>query len=256
MHRTIALSAGVLLLAAAPALAQSNVSTTNKHAWGENVGWLNWRDANNTAQGVRFKGNHLTGYVWGENIGWINVGNGVVSPGTQYANTNNTNFGVNVDPITGLMSGYAWGENVGWINFDTDAALGAFNQEARYDSGSDRFRGYAWGENIGWINLDSGESTKYVGFCQADVTTTGTSPGDPDYGVSDGNVDLADLLYFVNIWNTDLGTPTASPNSIANTTTTGSSMGGAGFGVPDTNVDLADLLYFVNEWNANLGGCP
>ncbi len=66
----------LIALTLAPAmLAQSNVDTTNKWAWGENIGWLNWRDAGNPAgtQGVVFETNHLRGYIWGENIGWINL---------------------------------------------------------------------------------------------------------------------------------------------------------------------------------------
>ena len=38
----------------------------------------------------------------------------------------------------------------------------------------------------------------------ANVSTTGTGPGDPGYGQPDANVDLADLLYFVNEWQTGL----------------------------------------------------
>ena len=84
--------------------------------------------------------------------------------------------------------------------------------------------------------------------CPGDLTTTGG--GNP--GVPDGTVDLADLLYFVNAWDADLGSPTPNPGSIADTTTTG----GGDPGVPDGNVDLSDLLYYVNEWEGGLSQCP
>ena len=39
---------------------------------------------------------------------------------------------------------------------------------------------------------------------QGQGPVTGTGPGDPGYGEPDANVDLADLLYFVNEWQTGL----------------------------------------------------
>jgi len=54
-------------------MAQSNVDATNKFAWTENTGWLNFRDANGGASGVRVGETFLAGFAWGENIGWINL---------------------------------------------------------------------------------------------------------------------------------------------------------------------------------------
>lgn len=144
-------SAGVLL-AVGVALAASTIDPVQKYAWGENVGWLNWRDADVSAQGVVVRANHVRGYIWAENAGWINTGNG-----GPYANTNGTNYGVNLNPANGNLSGFAWGENIGWVNFAT-ASLGA--QRARFDFVAKRFRGYAWGENVGWVNLD--DATHFV----------------------------------------------------------------------------------------------
>ena len=57
-----------LTLAIAPALSAaatgaSNVSQASKWAWGENIGWLNFRDAGAPAgaQGVRLHGGFLSG---------------------------------------------------------------------------------------------------------------------------------------------------------------------------------------------------
>jgi len=93
-------------------------------------------------------------------------------------------------------------------------------------------------------------------LCVGDITTTGTTPGDPGYGQPDGLTNLTDLLYFVNMWDTDLGIPTPNPGSIADVTTTGAGAGQAGFGQPDGNVDLSDLLFYVNDWNQGLLDCP
>ncbi len=165
---------------AVPALAQSfNISPTNKYAWGENIGWTNWHDANSGSQGVVIEGPYLRGMIWGENVGWINTGN-VPSNGVTYNNLTGLDYGVNVQP-NGNLSGYAWGENIGWVNF----GVGAFpaGQQPRFVRVEGRFRGYAWGENVGWINLDDG--THFVGVvCPADFN-------------SDGAVDFFDYDDFV-----------------------------------------------------------
>ncbi|TVQ59384.1 MAG: hypothetical protein EA379_11070 [Phycisphaerales bacterium] len=173
MRTSLIAATAVLALASGHAAAQStNVCPDGKFAWAENIGWLNFRDANAGAQGVRVFNNHLRGWVWGENVGWINVGSG----SGPYANTNGTNFGVNVDPSTGELSGFAWGENIGWVNFGTTASVGS--QGARFDFSARRFRGYAWGENVGWINLDN--STHFVKALIGDAN-------------GDGVVDFGDL---------------------------------------------------------------
>jgi len=133
-------------------LAPSNIDPLAKFSWSENAGWMNWADANGGTNGVFVAADHLSGSIWMENVGWLNVGNG----GGPYANTDDTDYGVNI-LLGGNLSGYAWGENIGWVNFDTSAQ--APNQ-ARFDAGAGRFRGYAWAENIGWINLD--DSANFV----------------------------------------------------------------------------------------------
>ncbi len=139
-----------------PVLAQSNIDPDHKFAWGENIGWTNWRDADDAAQGVVVNDSFLAGYIWAENVGWINVGNGPLD-GETYANIDDTDFGVNVDIGTGYLSGYGWAENVGWVDFDT-SSLGS--DRARFDTVEGRFRGYVWGENVGWVNLD--DATHFV----------------------------------------------------------------------------------------------
>jgi hypothetical protein len=162
-------------------MAQSNVDPAHKFAWSENIGWTNWRDANEIAQGVNVGATFLMGLIWTENAGWINAGDG--TPGALcgeqpcYANLDGTDFGVNVD-VDGTLHGYAWGENIGWINFDT-AALE--ENRARFDLCERRFFGFAWGENVGWINLDDAATHVAVGPCVfADADCDGNVAGD-DY---------------------------------------------------------------------------
>jgi len=152
MNRKTFLITTVLALVVAASVGASlfliptNIDPANKFSWSENAGWMNWADAEAGASGVFIHADHLSGSIWMENAGWVNVGNG----GGPYANTDDTNFGVNIG-VNGDLDGYAWGENIGWINFKTS---GQAPDQARFDSVAGRFRGYAWAENIGWINLD------------------------------------------------------------------------------------------------------
>ena len=116
MRRRVSLMLVVSLASVGRAAAQSNIDPAHKYAWGENIGWTNWRDANGGVDGVLVDGINqcLSGYIWCENAGWLDVGDG----GCPYGNTTGLDFGVNID-ANGDLFGYAWGENIGWVNFDT-----------------------------------------------------------------------------------------------------------------------------------------
>ena len=75
------------------------ISSTDKYAWGNYAGWLNFGATYGDVQVIDSK---LSGYVWSDNFGWINL-----SP-TQSGVVNNGQ---------GIFSGYAWGENAGWLDF-------------------------------------------------------------------------------------------------------------------------------------------
>ena len=147
-------------------LAPSNIDPANKYSWSENAGWMNWRDADGSGEGVIVHADHLEGSIWMENAGWVNVGNG----NGPYLNSNDTNYGVNISP-NGDLDGYAWGENIGWIYFKT---ISQAPNQARFDAGAGRFRGYAWGENVGWINLD--DATHYVAMIDDPEAPLGDIP--------------------------------------------------------------------------------
>jgi hypothetical protein len=193
------------------------INPTHAFAWSENCGWLNWgwNNANNGTPGrVRVTSTCLAGYVWWENTGWMSLGHdplSVPAPDQQYANTDNTDYGVNVDP-SGLLSGYAWSENAGWINFHGGAEASPPNP-ARFDHTAQRFRGFAWGENIGWINLD--DTTLYVSTaCPADYNRSGALSiqdifdflddwfrGNPaaDFD-GDGHLAVEDIFSYLTAW--------------------------------------------------------
>ncbi|MBM3988498.1 MAG: hypothetical protein FJ294_11155 [Planctomycetes bacterium] len=110
--KLLSLSACLVLAFAGLASAQSNVAPAQKFGWQENTGWMNWRDANVTAQGVVVGTNFLRGFAWGENVGWINFGPFSALPAAQQAR---------VDLPSARIRGYVWGENIGWLNLDNAA---------------------------------------------------------------------------------------------------------------------------------------
>jgi len=137
----------------------AGIYDTDKYAWGENIGWVNFKADNGN---VNVKDDNLSGYAWNDNFGWINLkpDNGGV--------LNNA----------GNLSGYAWGEGLGWIDFENSYINkdGYFKGYAKLEDNSKivfegdnvsvrtywRFynckdhsvRGYAWSENVGWISFD------------------------------------------------------------------------------------------------------
>ena len=107
-----------LLFSTAVAFAsEGNINSSNKYSWNENAGWLNFRPSAADA-GVTVTANYLSGYLWCESIGWVRLGAAAIPPlgVTQWANTSQSNYGVNKDS-SGNLTGYGWSENAGWINF-------------------------------------------------------------------------------------------------------------------------------------------
>lgn len=151
MIRTTHTRAGTLALLLAVALAASayglGIDPTDKYAWGENIGWLNWGTTEGAVD-VPEENGDFAGYVWGENVGWISLScSNTASCGT-------VDYGVS---RTGDdLSGYAWGENVGWISFScaNTGTCGTVDYGVSIDTATNELQGYAWGENVGWIVLN------------------------------------------------------------------------------------------------------
>ena len=54
---------------------------------------------------------NVSGYAWSPNIGWLSFNCDNNPPCAQ-------NYGVSINPSTGLFSGYAWSPNIGWVSFN------------------------------------------------------------------------------------------------------------------------------------------
>lgn len=193
----------------------------------------------------------------GFNIGWVGAGEwteytiSVAQTGTydvDFRVASPTGGGIlrlELDgaPITGSVALPDTGGWQSWQIVETQVQLDAGEHILRLSNlnGPDRY------------NIDYVDFAFVPSDCPGDLNTTGTSQGDPDYGQPDGSTDLADLLYFVGVWQTDLGT---TPGSLADVTTTGAGLGQPDYGVPDSEVDLSDLLFFVGIWQEGLTACP
>lgn len=88
-----------LLPSARASTTDGTIDSTNKFAWGNDLGWVNFGTSGGN---VHVTSAGLTGYAWSANYGWIDLA-------PLQAGVSNT--------CTGALSGYGWGQNVGYVNF-------------------------------------------------------------------------------------------------------------------------------------------
>jgi hypothetical protein len=110
----VAVAALAFFLAPQVFASSGNISTTQKYAFSNVGGYVNFA----TALGnVTVNDNFLSGYAWSTNDGWINL--------------NPSQGGVHNDG-KGTLSGFAWDQTAGWINFSgvTIDTSGVFHGQA------------------------------------------------------------------------------------------------------------------------------
>lgn len=183
---TILFLIAALLCPPAITYAQSTINTTQKHAYGANTGWLNFRPS--ATDGVVVGEAFLSGYIYAANFGWIQVGDGTPANGHTYSNTSAADSGVNHDG-TGTLGGYAYSGNIGWVNFGWATANDP--NRPHFDLLTGQFSGYAYSGNTGWINL------------AGNLTTDTLASPDID---SDGMADAWEMQKFGNLTLAGIGT--------------------------------------------------
>ena len=123
-------------------------NTGARHAWAENLGWINAEPSGDGGPGMRILDNLADGWLWAENIGWVNLSC------RNNRTCGDVDFGVAVEP-SGDLSGYVWSENVGWISLsclNTDSCASVeYGVSVNLATGA--LRGFAWSENTGWISF-------------------------------------------------------------------------------------------------------
>jgi hypothetical protein len=167
MKRILLAVVGLATVVSAPALqAQTgNIDPSQRHAWAENAGWLDFRPV---FGGVSVLPTYLTGYAWSEAAGWVKLG---TDAGGPYVNDGSPGtWGVNLNSVTGVLSGFAWSESAGWIRMDP--AFGGVT----YDGLTHQMSGWAWSESHGWIHFRSTTLTGY-GVAVTCGSLTGTVTG-------------------------------------------------------------------------------
>jgi len=149
--------------AASPVRAATTIDSVNRHAYGANLGWMDWvADTNN---GAVIGAYVCSGYIYSANVGWINLGSGSPTNGIYYQNLSANDFGVNQDGL-GNLRGYAYGANLGWIDFETNGA-------PRINMITGQMSGYVWSANCGWISLSNA-----VAYVQTDTISPGALASD------------------------------------------------------------------------------
>jgi|GEM_PF-1407515 len=102
-----------------------------------------------------------------------------------------------------------------------------------------------WDEEYGWGRIDARAAVEFAATipspCFADLTTQGAGPGDPLYGVPDGQVNAGDLNYYINAY-------VAGDTAIADLTTFGAYEGYPGYARPDGQLRSGDIQYYVSLW--------
>lgn len=165
--------------------AQSTINLTNRHAFGANIGWIDWRGDGTT--GARIGEFVCSGLLYAANVGWIHLGSGTPANGIRYQNNSASDFGVNHDGL-GNLNGLAWGANVGWLNFTNRDVAGSIFDAPKVDLATGRLSGFVFGANVGWISLSNA-----FAFVQTDSLAPAT---DSD---GDGIPDAWELGYTGNL---------------------------------------------------------
>lgn len=124
----------------ASSVSHCNIDDTDRFAWSENVGWIDFKP--DPVNCVTVENTKLIGYAWSDFAGWISLN--CENDGSCGAQP----YGV-VNDNNGNLSGLAWSEALGWIDFAPPPG-----PERVVIDASGEFTGYAWGDNFGWISFN------------------------------------------------------------------------------------------------------
>jgi len=131
------------------------------YAWNDSIGWISFADTiNGCSPSSSAQTDHLTGWACNPNEAEIALDCETTPNGNICSQSN---FRVNRDPATGILSGYAWNDSIGWISFNSETAGGpACDPSNGYGQGeycvyidqNGMFHGWAWNDYVGWITFN------------------------------------------------------------------------------------------------------
>ncbi|SRR6266481_2096809 len=193
---SIAIVSALIFYAAVKAA--TNIDATNKWAWNDVSGWMDFNITNT----VNVTNTGLQGYA-SSSIGDISLDCNTTSHVPSNICTASTTYQVFNDG-SGFLSGWGWNDVVGWISFcggqSTSTCPGSTSYRVIIDGATGNFSGWAWNDAIGWITVcgnPSGTggsggcphttSTYLVQTTWTSTSTTGSLDSTPfDTGVSGG----------------------------------------------------------------------
>lgn len=158
----------LLLLAALPAMASETngtVLSTDKYAWGDLIGWINFAPTDGSDYvGLRITDDAVTGFAWSREHGWINF-----APGSSGQGVTNT--------PEGELGGSAWVASLGWISMEGVT----INEDGEFVG----IAGTA-GTDTARISFDCGNCSVVTDWRPASVRGDSDDGGDDDGGGNPG----------------------------------------------------------------------
>ncbi|MEX2033375.1 MAG: hypothetical protein WD889_02330 [Candidatus Colwellbacteria bacterium] len=146
------------------AMAATNIDATDKWAWSDTAGWINFYSTNT----VTVTSTIIQGYAIFENLtnGYVAL-DCATSPNGDICAT--SNFKVNNDG-DGNLAGWGWNDTYGWVSFCGNASGGSTLSSSTWvcpssptyqviiDPTTGDFSGWAWNDVIGWISFNCNNS--------------------------------------------------------------------------------------------------
>lgn len=138
----------ILFLSVALVLAATNIDSTNRWAWNDLIGWIDFY-ATNT---VNVNSQQLTGYA-SSSAGDISLDCAT----TRIGNICNQSYYKVINDGAGNLSGWGWNDNYGWVSFcggqNNPNCPGSIIYRVQIDPNTGDFSGYAWNDVLGWISF-------------------------------------------------------------------------------------------------------
>ncbi|MCR4261102.1 MAG: hypothetical protein NUV96_02120 [Candidatus Colwellbacteria bacterium] len=136
----------------------SNIDITNKWAWNDLAGWIDFYASGDGANVSSIKMSRW-GVFDSDPSTYVALHCTALPP--SGTNDCSIDFGV-INDGSGNLEGFAWSDEYGWISFcggqSTANCPGAVPYQVTIDVGND-FKGFAWNDVLGWISFCGGLST-------------------------------------------------------------------------------------------------
>lgn len=183
---------GAILLTRPTGAATSNISPTNRYAWGDLAGWWDFYHYNGTGSAAGVTSFKLIGSA-SSSLGDISLDcktspTGDICASSEYGICNgpgpHSGGACPNGDASGILTGYAWNDNLGWISFCGNDSL-CSDYGVTIDASGD-FHGWAWNDVTGWISFNC-DGTGGPECANPYLVSTSWSPG----AVASGTIESA-----------------------------------------------------------------